>query len=166
MPLFLFLLCLTAPSWGAEHENINYYLGVLADGYPASMVIGEFTYAKARVINMADNMILFGITEKTTLTTFLKNLPFLAEVYIDSQDIKGNPLLLKNPLVQEFLALARRDKTESLLNTELPAQTPPKITTAKGAQNPTTPNNMLLIDQLIRQKAKELHTTAAHTEKE
>jgi hypothetical protein len=97
-----------------EKENSNYYLGVLENGYPPSLVVSEFRFANAQVVSIKDNMVLFGINEKTKLTTFLKNLPFLKEVYVDAKDVKANNSLRKNPMTREFLNLLQRDRLKKM----------------------------------------------------
>jgi hypothetical protein len=152
-------------------DNSNYYLGVLAKGYPNSLVVSEFKYANARVVSMKGNMVLFGINENTKLTTFLKNLPFLKEVYVDVQDIKGEASLKKNPLVREFLFLKQKHKNPKMtpsLSKGSPVEgiTPAKgrvkgsptteMALEKGSKKPAAKGNMALIDNLIREKAKKI----------
>ena len=155
-------------------DNSNYYLGVLAKGYPDSLVVSEFKYANARVVSMKNNMVLFGINENTKLTTFLKNLPFLEQVYVDVQDItviKGDNSLEENPLVREFLFLKQKNKTPKM-TPSLSKGSPVEGITAgkgkvkgspdtemaleKGSKKPAAKGNMALIDQLIREKAKKI----------
>ena len=155
-------------------DNSNYYLGVLAKGYPDSLVVSEFKYANARVVSMKNNMVLFGINENTKLTTFLKNLPFLEQVYVDVQDItviKGDNSLKENPLVREFLFLKQKNKTPKM-TPSLSKGSPVEGITAgkgkvkgspdtemaleKGSKKPAAKGNMALIDQLIREKAKKI----------
>lgn len=167
--LIVFAAVFTLYSDSAE-DNANYYLGVLAKGYPNSLVVSEFKYANARVVSMKGNMVLFGINENTKLTTFLKNLPFLEQVYVDVQDIKdikGDTSLKKNPLVREFLFLKQKHKNPGMSkggpvegitagkgkvkgspNTEMALE--------KGNKKPAAKGNMALIDQLIREKAKKI----------
>ena len=155
-------------------DNSNYYLGVLAKGYPDSLVVSEFKYANAQVVSMKNNMVLFGINENTKLTTFLKNLPFLEQVYVDVQDItviKGDNSLKENPLVREFLFLKQKNKTPKM-TPSLSKGSPVEGITAgkgkvkgspdtemaleKGSKKPAAKGNMALIDQLIREKAKKI----------
>jgi len=156
--VFLILL-VGATTMHPKEGNSNYYLGVLAKGYPASLVAGELRYANAQVVGMTDSMVLFGINEKTQLTTFLKNLPFLAEVYVDAEEIKGKDLLKKNPLAREFISLSKGARlqpgnpgqskditTQKTLQTLQESDKQTKITRSTG--------NMALIDKLIREKAK------------
>jgi hypothetical protein len=69
------------------------------------MVVNEFRFANAQVVRLEDNIVLFGINEKTKLTTFMRNLLFLKEVSVDAKDIKGTTSLKKNSLAREFLNL-------------------------------------------------------------
>ena len=153
-------------------DNSNYYLGVLAKGYPDSLVVSEFKYANARVVSMKGNMVLFGINENTKLTTFLKNLPFLEQVYVDVQDIKdikGDTSLKKNPLVQEFLFLKQKHKNPKMTPSlskggPIEGMAPAKgkgnvigeMALDKGSKKTAAKGNMTLIDQLIREKAKKI----------
>jgi hypothetical protein len=158
----------------SPEDNSNYYLGVLAKGYPNSLVVSEFKYANARVVNMKGNMVLFGINENTKLTTFLKNLPFLEQVYVDARDItdlKGETSLKENPLVREFLFLKQSHKTPKMtpslskggpLEGMAPAKGKGKgnvkgeMALEKGSKKTAAKGNMALIDQLIREKAKKI----------
>jgi hypothetical protein len=159
-------------------KNSNYYLGVLANGYPHSLVISEFRYANAEVVNIRDKLVLFGINENTKLTTFLKNLPFLQEVYVDATDLKGNISLNANPLAREFLFLLQSGKAQPRSPAHLkdlglqdhgtstvnpqgstddrgPAQEKDVLTKKSGLKS--SQNNMALIDKLIREKAEKNH---------
>ena len=154
----------------SAEDNVNYYLGVLAKGYPNSLVVSEFKYANARVVNMKGNMVLFGINENTKLTTFLKNLPFLEQVYVDARDItdiKGETSLKENPLVREFLFLKQKHKNPKMTSSlsegsPLEGMAPAKgnvkgeMALEKGSKKSTAKGNMALIDQLIREKAKKI----------
>lgn len=158
----------------SAEDNANYYLGVLAKGYPNSLVVSEFKYANARVVNMKDNMVLFGINENTKLTTFLKNLPFLEQVYVEAQDIKdikGDTSIKENPLVREFLFLKQKSKIPKMTlsssrgNLVEEMTSPPgkvkgspdaEMALEKGSKKPAAKGNMALIDQLIREKAKKI----------
>jgi hypothetical protein len=151
----------------SAEDNSNYYLGVLAKGYPNSLVVSEFKYANARVVSMKGKMVLFGINENTKLTTFLKNLPFLEQVYVDAQDIKGDTSLKKNPLVREFLFLKQKHKNPKMSKgSPLEGMTSAKgkvkgspgtgMTLEKGSKKPAATGNMALIDNLIREKAKKI----------
>jgi hypothetical protein len=164
--LIVFPAVSTLYSDSAE-DNANYYLGVLAKGYPNSLVVSEFKYANARVVSMKGNMVLFGIDENTKLTTFLKNLPFLEQVYVDAQDIKGDTSLKKNPLVREFLFLKQKHKNpkmskgspvEGMTTAKGKVKGSPTTEMAldKGNKKPAAKGNMALIDQLIREKAKKI----------
>ena len=154
----------------STEDNSNYYLGVLAKGYPNSLVVSEFKYANARVVSMKGNMVLFGINENTKLTTFLKNLPFLEQVYVDVQDIKdlkGDTSLNKNPLVREFLFLKQKHKNPKMSKGspvegitagkgKLKGSPGTEMALEKGSKKPAGKGNMALIDQLIRGKAKKI----------
>jgi hypothetical protein len=158
----------------AVEDNSNYYLGVLAKGYPNSLVVSEFKYANARVVSMKDNMVLFGIDENTKLTTFLKNLPFLEQVYVDARDItdiKGDTSSKENPLVREFLFLKQKHKNPKMTPSLSKGSPVEGITSGKGkmkgspdtgmalekgSNKPAAKGNMALIDQLIREKAKKI----------
>jgi hypothetical protein len=177
--IFVMFLVIVIPGISALYsetaeDNSNYYLGVLAKGYPNSLVVNEFKYADARVVNMKDNMVLFGINENTKLTTFLKNLPFLEQVYVDVQDIKdikGETSLKENPLVREFLFLKQKNKTPKMTpslskGSPVEGMTPAKgkvkgspdteMALEKGSKKSAAKGNMALIDQLIREKAKKI----------
>ena len=176
--LYFFILLLGTSTLYAVPgvRNSNYYLGVLANGYPHSMVISEFRYANAEVVNIRDNSVLFGINENTKLTTFLKNLPFLQEVYVDAESLKGNISLNANPLAREFLFLLQPGKSQPgnpphLKDLDLqdpgtatvipqgsaddrgPALEKGVLTKKTGLKS--SQNNMALIDKLIREKAKK-----------
>jgi hypothetical protein len=157
------------PELELEKDNSNYYLGVLAKGYPSSLVVSEFKFANAQVVRIKDNMVLFGINEKTKLTTFMKNLPFLKEVYVDAKDIKGTTSLKKDSLAREFLNLLhgkRLKKPHSSASEEIGLQKTgedagkmkisagPGTVAKKQAKKPGPSGNMALIDRLIREKAK------------
>lgn len=159
------------PEMELEKDSSNYYLGVLAKGYPPSMVVNEFRFANAQVVRLEDNMVLFGINEKTKLTTFLKNLPFLKEVYVDAKDIKGITSLKKDSLAREFLNLLhgkRLKKTPTITSEEIGPQKTGKDTgkmkisagpgtaAKKQVKKPGPSGNMALIDKLIREKAKKI----------
>jgi hypothetical protein len=173
--IFITLLLIVFPGVSTLYsdtaeDNANYYLGILAKGYPDSLVVSEFKYANARVVSMKGNMVLFGINENTKLTTFFKNLPFLEQVYVDAQDIKdikGDNSLKKNPLVREFLFLKQKHKNPKLSKgSPVEGMTPGKgkvkgspdtgIALEKGNKKPAAKGNMALIDQLIREKAKKI----------
>jgi len=175
--IFIMLFLLVFPGVSALYsdspeDNVNYYLGVLAKGYPDSLVVSEFKYANARVVSMKDNMVLFGINENTKLTTFLKNLPFLEQVYVDARDIKelkGESSLKENPLVREFLFLIQKNKSPKMTpslskGSPVEGMTPGKgkgsvkgeMALEKGSKKPAAKGNMALIDQLIREKAKKI----------
>jgi hypothetical protein len=177
--IFVMCLVIVFPGISALYsdtaeDNANYYLGVLAKGYPDSLVVSEFKYANARIVSMKNNMVLFGINENTKLTTFLKNLPFLEQVYVDARDImeiKGDTSLKDNPLVREFLFLKQKNKTPKM-TPSLSKGSPVEGITAgkgkvkgspdtamaleKGSNKPADKGNMALIDQLIREKAKKI----------
>ena len=152
-----------------QNGNANYYLGVLAKGYPPSLVVNEFRFADAQVVNVKDNMVLFAVNEKTKLTTFIKNLPFLKEVYIEATDIGGDASLRKHPLVREFLSFLQKDrvrksKGKDLTNPET-VHAPSKpgnpakesgMAPDKRARKTAAKGNMDLIDNLIREKAKKI----------
>jgi hypothetical protein len=158
----------------SAEDNINYYLGVLAKGYPNSLVVSEFKYADARIVSMKDNMVLFGINENTKLTTFLKNLPFLEQVYVDARDImeiKGDTSLKDNPLVREFLFLKQKNKTPKMTPSlskggpvegitagkgKVKGSPDTEMALGKGSKKSAAKGNMALIDQLIREKAKKI----------
>ena len=158
----------------SAEDNINYYLGVLAKGYPNSLVVSEFKYADARIVSMKDNMVLFGINENTKLTTFLKNLPFLEQVYVDARDImeiKGDTSLKDNPLVREFLFLKQKNKTPKMTPSlskggpvegitagkgKVKGSPDTEMALGKGSKKSSAKGNMALIDQLIREKAKKI----------
>jgi hypothetical protein len=138
------------------------------------MVVNEFRFANAQVVRVEDNMVLFGINEKTKLTTFLKNLPFLKEVYVDTADIKGISSLKKNSLAREFLNLLhkkRLKKTPPVAAEDFGPQKTgkdagekkmsagPEMAAKKQAKKPGTSGNMALIDKLIREKAKSLRAS-------
>jgi hypothetical protein len=173
----LFLLVLPGVSTlysDSAEDNANYYLGVLAEGYPDSLVVSEFKYANARVVSMKDNMVLFGINENTKLTTFLKNLPFLEQVYVDARDItdiKGDTSSKENPLVREFLFLKQKQRNPKMTPSSSKGSPVEGITAGKGkvkgspdtemalekgSRKPAAKGNMALIDQLIREKAKKI----------
>jgi hypothetical protein len=154
----------------SAEDNSNYYLGVLAKGYPNSLVVSEFKYANARVVSMKGNMVLFGIDENTKLTTFLKNLPFLEQVYVDAQDIKdlkGETSLKKNPLVREFLFLKQKHKNPRMSKggpvegmkpgkSKMKGSPDTGMTLEKANNKPAAKGNMAVIDNLIREKAKKI----------
>ena len=158
----------------SAEDNINYYLGVLAKGYPNSLVVSEFKYADARIVSMKDNMVLFGINENTKLTTFLKNLPFLEQVYVDARDImeiKGDTSLKDNPLVREFLFLKQKNKTPKMTPSlskggpvegitagkgKVKGSPDTEMALEKGSKKSAAKGNMALIDNLIREKAKKI----------
>jgi hypothetical protein len=130
-------------------------------------VVSEFKYANARVVSMKGNMVLFGINENTKLTTFLKNLPFLEQVYVDAQDIKGDTSLKKNPLVREFLFLKQKHKNPRMskgspvegmktAKGKMKGSSTAEMSLEKGSKKPAAKGNMALIDQLIREKAKKI----------
>ena len=179
----IFLLGVSTLFAAPEVKNSNYYLGVLAEGYPQSMVISEFQYANAEVVNIDNNLVIFGINEKTKLTTFLKNLPFLKEVYVDAESLKGNISLNTNPLAREFLFLLQSGKTQPenpphLKNLGLQDSPTPTVN-AKGSADAadftlkksaitkntglkTSQNNMAVIDKLIREKAEKTKKNRAN----
>ncbi len=164
-------------------KNCNYYLGVLAEGYPQSMVISEFQYANAEVVNIDNNLVLFGINQNTKLTTFFKNLPFLKEVYVDAESLKGNISLNTNPLAREFLFLLQSSKTQPenpphLKDLKL-QDSPTPMVNSKGSDEAadftlkksamtkntglkTSQNNMAVIDKLIREKAEKTKKNRAN----
>jgi hypothetical protein len=172
----IFLLGVSTLAAAPGVKNTNYYLGVLAEGYPHSMVISEFQYANAEVVNIDNNLVLFGINEKTKLTTFFKNLPFLKEVYADAESLKGNIPLDTNPLARDFIFLFQSGKTQPenpphLKNLGLQDSPTPTVN-AKGPDDAadftlkksaitkntglkTSQNNMAVIDKLIREKAEK-----------
>jgi hypothetical protein len=179
----IFLLGVSTLAAAPGIKNTNYYLGVLAEGYPHSMVISEFQYANAEVVNISDNLVLFGINENTKLTTFLKNLPFLKEVYVDAESLKGNISLNTNPLAREFLFFLQSGKTQPenpphLKNLGLQDSPTPTVN-AKGSADAadftlkksaitkntglkTSQNNMAVIDKLIREKAEKTKKNRAN----
>ena len=179
----IFLLGVSTLAADPGVKNTNYYLGVLAEGYPHSMVISEFHYANAEVVNISDNLVLFGINENTKLTTFFKNLPFLKEVYVDAESLKGNISLNTNPLAREFLFLLQSGKTQPenpphLKDTNLQDSPTPtvnakgsadaadfalkKSTITKNTGLKTSQNNMAVIDKLIREKAEKTKKNRAN----
>ena len=166
-------------------KNTNYYLGVLAEGYPHSMVISEFQYANAEVVNISDNLVLFGINGNTRLTTFLKNLPFLQDVYVDAESLKGNISLNTNPLAREFLFLLQSGKAQPENPPRLKGMNLKDSPTSTVNVNPkgsvdsadatlekgsvvkktglkTSQNNMAVIDKLIREKAEKTKKNRAN----
>ena len=179
----IFLLGVSTLAAAPGVKNSNYYLGVLAEGYPQSMVVSEFQYANAEVVNISDNLVLFGINENTKLTTFLKNLPFLKEVYVDAESLKGNISLNTNPLAREFLFLLQSSKTQpenpphlkdkDLQGAGSQAVNPKNLDDVTGATlkkgslvKDTGPkssqNNMAVIDKLIREKAEKTRKNRAN----
>ncbi len=170
-----FFLCLLILLMGVftmysypEKENSNYYLGILENGYPPSLVVSEFRFANAQVVSIKDNMVLFGINEKTKLTTFLKNLPFLREVYVDAEGIKGDSVLKKNPLDREFLLLLRRDrfkkpkkslkKRPDLTSAGVKKSQEGSLYAVEAApkeKKPILSGNMAVIDKKLREMARD-----------
>jgi hypothetical protein len=173
----IFLLGVTTLFAAPGVKNSNYYLGVLANGYPHSLVISEFQYANAEVVNINDNLVIFGINGNTKLTTFLKNLPFLQDVYVDVESLKGNISLNTNPLAREFLFLLQSNKTQPenpphLKDMSL-QESPSSTVNTKGSVDysgsplakgslgkkpgqENSQNNMAVIDKLIREKAEKI----------
>jgi hypothetical protein len=152
----------------SKQENSNYYLGVLAKGYPPGLVAGELRFANAQVVSIKDNMVLFGISEKTKLTTFLKNLPFLQEVYVEAEGIKGDGVLKKNPMAQEFLLLLRRDrfkkpkkslkKRPDLTSAGVKKSQEGSLSAAEAApkeKKPVLSGNMAVIDGKLREMVRD-----------
>lgn len=156
----IFLICVasTILMYSQEQDANFYYLGVLRDGYPSSMVNSELRFAKAKVCGMTESIVLFGIDEKTQLTTFLKKLPFLAEIYVDAEEIDEKNLLKKNPLFQKFRLLNNKknpipghSKDKENKKTTVMQQEVDKPSKAAASTG-----NMVLIDKLIREKAVAL----------
>ena len=179
----IFLLGVTTLFAAPGVKNSNYYLGVLANGYPHSLVISEFQYANAEVVNIENNLVLFGINGNTKLTTFLKNLPFLQDVYVDAESLKGNISLDTNPLAREFLFLLQSSKTQPENPPHLkdlgPRDSPTLTVNNKGAADDSgvflakgspgkktgqegSQNNMAVIDKLIREKAEKTKKNRAN----
>jgi hypothetical protein len=178
----IFLLGLSTLCAAPGVKNTNYYLGVLANGYPHSLVISEFQYANAEVVNINDNLVIFGINGNTKLTTFLKNLPFLQDVYVDAESLKGNISLNTNPLAREFLFLLQSGKTQPENPPHLKdmsLQESPSTVNAKGSSDDSgsplakgslgkkpgqenSQNNMAVIDKLIREKAEKTKKNRAN----
>jgi len=168
MVVLSLIFLLGVPHLYSKQENSNYYLGVLAKGYPPSLVVGELRFANARVVNINDNMVLFGINAETKLTTFLKNLPFLQEVYVEAADISRNGSLKKNPMVREFFSLTKQNRLKEGISPQSRGDIPkktvqdgkkkgsaPEAAMAVDKQTENAPTgNMALIDRLIREKAK------------
>jgi hypothetical protein len=179
----IFLLGVTTLFAAPGVKNSNYYLGVLANGYPHSLVISEFQYANAEVVNINDNLVIFGINGNTKLTTFLKNLPFLQDVYVDVESLKGNISLNTNPLAREFLFLLQSNKTQPenpphLKDMSL-QESPSSTVNTKGSVDDSgsplakgslgkkpgqenSQNNMAVIDKLIREKAEKTKKNRAN----
>jgi hypothetical protein len=179
----IFLLGVTTLFAAPGVKNSNYYLGVLANGYPHSLVISEFQYANAEVVNIENNLVLFGINGNTKLTTFLKNLPFLQDVYVDAESLKGNISLDTNPLAREFLFLLQSSKTQPenpphLKGMNLQESTssavnakgsfddsgspPAKGSLGKKPGQGNSQNNIAVIDKLIREKAEKIKKNRAN----
>ncbi|MCP4217396.1 MAG: hypothetical protein GY765_22325 [bacterium] len=134
----------------AQKEKTNYYLGVLADGYPSRLVANEFRAANGQLLDIKEKVILFGINKKTKVTTFLQRLPFLKEIYVEAVDLgKDNPLK-NNPLARRFLALKSKDKNKKN-NTQ--SKSPASM---RGSASETPSGSMKAIDTLIRKKAKAI----------
>jgi len=72
-----------------EKENSNFYLGVLENGYPPSLVVSEFRFANAQLVSIKDNMVLFGINEKTKLTNFPEKPPIFKRGLRGCKGCKG-----------------------------------------------------------------------------
>ena len=179
----IFLLGVSTLCAAPGVKNTNYYLGVLANGYPHSLVISEFQYATAEVVNINDNLVIFGINGNTKLTTFLKNLPFLQDVYVDAESLKGNISLNTNPLAREFLFLLQSGNTQPENPPHLKGmnlrESPSSAVNAKSsfddsgsplakgslAKKPgqeSSRNNMAVIDKLIREKAEKIKKNRAN----
>ena len=143
----------------SAEDNANYYLGVLAKGYPNSLVVSEFKYANARVVSMKGNMVLFGINENTKLTTFLKNLPFLEQVYVDARDITREFLFLKQKHKTPKMtpSLSKGGPLEGMAPAKGKGNVKGEMALEKGSKKSAAKGNMALIDQLIREKAKKIH---------
>ena len=129
---------------GSMEGGSNYYLGVLADGYSPSLVAGELRSAHARVVGIKDGVVLFAITPKTRLTTFLKNLPFLKEVYVDAEGLNRSRTLRRAPLARKFHTLLKNRRSRD--------KVPPRAITRRRAPS----GNTAVIDHLIREKAKRI----------
>jgi hypothetical protein len=179
----IFLLGVTTLFAAPGVKTTNYYLGVLANGYPHSLVISEFQYANAEVVNINDNLVIFGINGNTKLTTFLKNLPFLQDVYVDVESLKGNISLNTNPLAREFLFLLQSNKTQPenpphLKDMSL-QESPSSTVNTKGSVDDSgsplakgslgkkpgqenSQNNMAVIDKLNREKAEKTKKNRAN----
>ncbi len=92
----------------AESQGLS-YLGVLAKGYPDSLVRSQLALAHVDVRAIQDGMIIFSINENSKITRFFnKHLPFLEGVYLDRQAVLKNAKVAKTRIAQEFMALCSR----------------------------------------------------------
>jgi len=105
---FLFVFGGLAFLSGADRESSIFYLGKVAEGYPDDMLGRELKMAGADIVSIKDGMIIFGINEGTRLTKFMKNLPFLKEVYVDKASVLKDIQLKSKPIAQRFLTLPDR----------------------------------------------------------
>ena len=107
------------------------YLGVLAKGYPESLLRSQLGMAQVSVYSIEEDMILFSIGQNTKITGFFnQSLPFLKGVYMDRQGVLKNSDVAKTKIAKKFMAL---------------------LSGRKHLENITT--GMRTIDEMIRKRA-------------
>ncbi len=127
-----------------------YYLGLLADGYPAGLLERELGRSHAEILGIDEGLILFGITPRTSPTGLLKKLPFLREVYAAPKDVRLNASLRGKKLGRQFLDLPGRD---TVFN-PAPSSVPPSIATSLATSPSALSPDMRALDQKLAALAR------------
>jgi len=161
--IFVFIFVLGVLTLYSQAQSANSYLGVLADGYPSGLVANEFKFANAQLVSIKGNVILFSINENTKLTTFMKNLPFLKEVYVDPTHIKGDSPLRKHPLTGRFITLLKKQEFQrkhvARKQAAMHGKNSRGVKAGNPVEKPAMSGNMKLIHRLITNKAKQVRDT-------
>lgn len=87
------------------------YLGVLAKGYPDSLVRSQLALAKVEVHAIREGMIIFSVNANSKTTPFFnEHLPFLEGVYLDSTAVLQDAKAARTRIAREFITFFSRHK--------------------------------------------------------
>ena len=146
--IFFVTLCsLWAGGKKKSEDPAFFYLGPMIKGYPAGLITHELGRARARVVAIDKEWMIFGIDQKTKATKFLTNVPFMKYVHWEREGVLKDTSLKNNKIAQKFLELCNRDDP-----TLKGGSSSKKGHIFQGQEGIS--KDMLALDRLIRKKAK------------
>jgi hypothetical protein len=124
-----------------------FYVGPMLKGYPVDLITHELGRARARVVTIDEEWMIFGINQKTKATKFLKNVPFMKYVHWEREGVLEDKSLKNKKIAQKFLEICDRvDPTKK------GGSSSKKGHIFQGQEGIS--KDMLALDRLIRNKAK------------